>query len=40
MMDKFIALSGLGIVREMANNFAGIAEMWDEYFGLQKEIYR
>jgi len=39
-MDKFIGLSGLGMVREVANNFGGIAQMRDEYFLLQREIYR
>jgi type I restriction enzyme R subunit len=39
-MDKLVNLSGLGTVREVANNFGGIAETWDEYLALQKKIYR
>jgi type I restriction enzyme R subunit len=39
-LGKLVDLSGLGTVREVANNFGGIAEMRDEYFALQKEIYR
>ena len=31
-------LSGLGSVREVANNFSGIAEMRDEYFELQRDL--
>jgi len=33
-------LKGLGSVREVANNFGGIAEMGEEYFKFKKEIYR
>ncbi len=39
-LGKLVDLSGLGSVREVANNFGGIAEMRDEYFELQREIYR
>jgi len=39
-LGKLVDLSGLGSVREVANNFGGIREMRDEYFELQKEIYK
>lgn len=39
-LAKLVDLSGLGTVREVANNFGGIPQMRDEYFELQKEIYR
>jgi len=39
-LGKLVDLSGLGTVREVANNFGGIPEMRDEYFELQREIYR
>ncbi len=39
-MDKLVDLSGLGSVREVVSNFYGITEMRDEYFELQREIYR
>ncbi|WP_151900894.1 EcoAI/FtnUII family type I restriction enzme subunit R [Sulfurimonas hydrogeniphila] len=39
-LAKLVDLSGLGSVREVANNFGGIAEMRNEYFELQREIYR
>ncbi len=39
-LGKLVDLSGLGSVREVANNFGGIPEMRDEYFELQREIYR
>jgi len=39
-LGKLVDLSGLGTVREVANDFGGIAQMRDEYFLLQKEIYR
>jgi len=39
-LGKLVDLSGLGTVREVANDFGGIAEMRDEYFLLQREIYR
>jgi len=39
-LGKLVDLSGLGSVREVANNFGGIPQMRDEYFELQKEIYR
>ena len=39
-LGKLVDLSGLGNVREVANNFGGIAQMRDEYFELQREIYR
>jgi type I restriction enzyme R subunit len=39
-MNKFVDLSGLGSVREVAQNFGRIPQMRDEYFELQKEIYR
>jgi type I restriction enzyme R subunit len=40
MMGKLVDLSGLGSVREVAQNFGGIPQMRDEYFELQKEIYK
>jgi len=39
-LGKLVDLSGLGSVREVAQNFGGIAQMRDEYFELQREIYR
>jgi type I restriction enzyme R subunit len=39
-LGKLVDLSGLGSVREIANNFGGITQMRDEYFELQREIYR
>jgi len=39
-MKELLDLSGLGSVREVAQNFGGIPQMRDEYFELQKEIYR
>jgi len=35
-----VDLSGLSGVRKVANNFGGIPQMRDEYFELQREIYR
>ena len=35
-----VDLSELSGVRKVANNFGGIPQMRDEYFELQKEIYR
>ena len=40
MMIKLVYLSGLSNVMEVAQNFGGIREMGDEYFELQREIYR
>ncbi|WP_345974777.1 DEAD/DEAH box helicase family protein [Sulfurimonas sp. HSL3-7] len=39
-LGNLVDLSGMGTVREVANNFGGIPQMRDEYFGLQKEIYK
>ncbi len=39
-LGKLVDLSGLGTVREVAGNFGGIPQMRDEYFELQREIYR
>ncbi len=39
-LGKLVDLSGLGSVREVAQNFGGISQMRDEYFELQREIYR
>jgi type I restriction enzyme R subunit len=39
-LGKLVDLSGLGTVREVAQNFGGIPQMRDEYFELQREIYR
>ena len=39
-LGQLVDLSGLGTVREVADDFGGIAQMRDEYFELQKEIYR
>jgi len=39
-LGKLVDLSGLGSVREVANNFGVVARMRDEYFLLQREIYR
>ena len=39
-LAKLVDLSGLGTVREVAENFGGIVQMRDEYFELQREIYR
>jgi len=39
-MSKLVNLSGLGSIREVAQNFGGITQMRDEYFKLQKEIYK
>ena len=39
-LGKLVDLSGLGSVREVAQNFGGIPQMRDEYFELQREIYR
>ena len=39
-LGKLVDLSGLGTVREVAENFGGIAELRDGYFELQREIYR
>jgi len=39
-LGRLVDLSGLGSVREVAQNFGGISEMRDEYFELQREIYR
>jgi len=39
-LGKLVDLSGLGSVREVAQNFGGIREMRDDYFELQREIYR
>jgi len=40
MKSKLVDLSGLGSVREVAQNFGRITQMRNEYFELQKEIYR
>ena len=40
MMSRLVDFSGLGNVREVINNFGGISQMRDEYFELQREIYR
>jgi type I restriction enzyme R subunit len=39
-LGKLVDLSGLGSVREVADSFGGIPKMRDNYFELQKEIYR
>ena len=39
-LGKLVDLSGLGSVREVSENFGGIPKMRDEYFALQREIYR
>jgi type I restriction enzyme R subunit len=39
-LGKLVDLSGLGTVREVAESFGGIPQMRDEYFELQREIYR
>ncbi len=39
-LGKLVDLSGLGSVREVSENFGGITQMRDEYFELQKEIYK
>lgn len=39
-LGKLVDLSGLGTVREVAVNFGGITQMRDEYFELQREIYK
>jgi len=39
-LGKLVDLSGLGNAKEVADNFGGITHMRDEYFELQKEIYR
>ena len=39
-LGNLVDLSGLGSVREVARDFGGITEMRDEYFELQREIYR
>jgi len=39
-LGRLVDLSGLGSVRDVAENFGGIPEMRDEYFELQREIYR
>lgn len=39
-LGKLVDLSGLGTVREVAQNFGGIPQMREEYFELQREIYR
>jgi len=39
-LGKLVDLSGLGSVREVANNFGGIPQMREEYFELQREIYK
>ncbi|DAB30342.1 MAG TPA: DEAD/DEAH box helicase, partial [Sulfurimonas sp. UBA12504] len=39
-LGKLVDLSGLGTVREVARNFGGIPQMREEYFLLQREIYR
>ncbi len=39
-LGKLVDLSGLGTVREVAENFGGIPQMRDGYFELQREIYR
>lgn len=40
MMSKSVDLSGLGTVKEVANNFGWIPQMRDEYFELQRETYK
>jgi type I restriction enzyme R subunit len=39
-LGKLVDLSGLGTVREVAQNFGGIPQMREGYFELQREIYR
>jgi len=39
-LGKLVNLRGVGTIREVANNFGGIVQMRDEYFLLQREIYR
>ena len=39
-LSKLVYLRGLGTVIEVVNNFCGIVEIRDEYFELQKKIYR
>lgn len=39
-LGKLVDLSGLGTVREVAQNFGGITQMREGYFELQREIYR
>jgi type I restriction enzyme R subunit len=39
-LGKLVDLSGLGTVREVAQNFGGIPQMREEYFELQREIYK
>ena len=39
-LSDLAKLSGIGSVKEVALNFGGIAQMRDEYFQLQREIYR
>lgn len=39
-MSDLVDLSWLGSVREVTNNFGGIPQMRDEYYELQREIYR
>ena len=39
-LGKLVDLSGLGSVREVAENFGGITKLREGYFELQREIYR
>lgn len=39
-LSTLINLSGLGTVRDVAVNFGGINQLKQEYFELQREIYR
>jgi type I restriction enzyme R subunit len=39
-MKELANFNGMGTVREVAQNFGGIPQMRDEYFELQKEIYK
>ena len=39
-LSNLVKLSGLGTVRDIALEFGGISQMKEEYFNLQKEIYR
>ena len=39
-LSTLINLSGLGTVKDVAVNFGGIPQLKQEYFELQKEIYK
>ena len=39
-LGDLVKLSGLGTVKEVSNYFGGIPQMREDYFGLQREIYR